>query len=80
MRIYGKPSFPRIVARLSGCKDSISSTMSGTAIDDAAALVPSASGVRLRPEGLEPPTIGSEDRGSIQLSYGRKCSCYKALQ
>ena len=26
---------------------------------------------QLRPEGLGPPTIGSEDRGSIQLSYGR---------
>jgi hypothetical protein len=25
----------------------------------------------LRPEGLEPPTIGSEDRCSVQLSYGR---------
>ena len=25
----------------------------------------------LRPEGLEPPTPGSEDRYSIQLSYGR---------
>src|SRR5713226_4508874 len=26
---------------------------------------------RLRPEGLEPPTYGSEDHCSIQLSYGR---------
>jgi len=28
-------------------------------------------GSELRPEGLEPPTIGSEDRCSVQLSYGR---------
>ena len=27
--------------------------------------------LRVRPEGLEPPTLGSEDRCSIQLSYGR---------
>jgi hypothetical protein len=29
---------------------------------------------QVRPEGLEPPTCGSEDRCSIQLSYGREAS------
>ncbi len=29
----------------------------------------------VRPEGLEPPTLGSEGRCSIQLSYGRMRSC-----
>ena len=28
---------------------------------------------RVRPGGLEPPTLGSEDRCSVQLSYGREC-------
>src|SRR2546421_10832336 len=28
----------------------------------------------VRPEGLEPPTYGSEDHCSIQLSYGRSVS------
>ncbi len=32
---------------------------------------PSPSRNEARPEGLEPPTLGSEDRCSIQLSYGR---------
>jgi hypothetical protein len=28
--------------------------------------------LKLRPEGFEPPTYGSEDHCSIQLSYGRE--------
>jgi integrase len=33
----------------------------------------------LRPEGLEPPTYGSEDHCSVQLSYGRKCLIFSFL-
>ena len=32
-----------------------------------------------RPEGVEPPTVGSEVRCSIQLSYRRKVSCVKGV-
>ena len=32
----------------------------------------------VRPEGFEPPTLGSEDRCSIQLSYGRIPLVYQA--
>ncbi len=35
--------------------------------------------VQVRPEGLEPPTLGSEDRCSIQLSYGRKLGYFPAV-
>ena len=33
----------------------------------------------VRPEGFEPPTLGSEDRCSIQLSYGRTMSYTNVL-
>ena len=33
----------------------------------------------LRPEGFEPPTYGSEDHCSVQLSYGRLCLISKAF-
>ena len=42
------------------------------ALRDAAACRGSTKHVLVRPEGVEPPTYGSEDHCSIQLSYGRE--------
>ena len=33
----------------------------------------------VRPEGFEPPTLGSEDQCSIQLSYGRTSTYDKSI-
>jgi hypothetical protein len=37
---------------------------------------------KARPEGLEPPTLGSEDRCSIRLSYGRRLirKCHSGIK
>jgi integrase len=40
-----------------------------------AALCDDVQNGQIRPEGLEPPTYGSEDHCSIQLSYGRGVPC-----
>lgn len=34
---------------------------------------------KVRPAGLEPATLGSEDRYSIQLSYGRIAEKYDSF-
>ncbi len=44
------------------------------------ATAPQVAMAEVRPEGFEPPTLGSEDRCSIQLSYGRKLFYINYLQ
>ncbi len=56
------------------CRKALTACTLRTALqpDAPTRIAESGAEVQVRPEGFEPPTLGSEDRCSIQLSYGRE--------